>query len=859
MKRGSKMKHTTFFPENLRLDHGSWQEHTFTRNPHPVFSWAIQSDGNDQKQSACRLRVTAHRRTLWDSGWRAQAEQSLVYGGAALASAQTYTLSLTVKDRLGRVSGTVRKRFSTALLEQWTAKWIAPREDYEDAAIYFRRVFTLDALPAEGMLFSCGIGLQKLTLNGKEIDAGEALAPAFSDYTKTCYYTAYKDLRKLLRIGENVLCITVAPGWRRNRGEYLRNVEGREIAFMGRPQLTATMDLTEKDGSRWQLQTDGEWQVSRGPVLYSNLYQGEHYDARLEAPEWFCSGAAQAGGCQIVGAPWDGLSSLGRMRLQSTEPIRVGAAYTPRVITNPAPDVYLFDFGRNIAGVCRLRIDPRWTRGQTITLRHAERLDDKGRIYTAPLRTAAATDIYIANGAKTTHSDWSPAFTYHGFRYVEVSGLGFAPDLDTLRACALYNAVDTRSSFRCGSAIVNQIQDLILATERANWHSTATDCPQRDERLCWLNDATVRFEESPYNFDLGQMLPKIVSDIMDAQREDGAIPCTAPFVYGTQPTDPVCSALLVAARQCYLHYGNLELVRTAYPAMRAWNECLYAQAQDDILPVTLYGDWASPEDCCMEIAPFSAVTPGTFLSTGYLYYNARLLAEFAELLHMPEEAAMHRGRAERIRAAMLKKWVQPDGTVASGSQACQAFALWLDVLPEALRPSAALRLHDAVVDAGYRITTGNLCTYYLFPALTEHGYVDDAYRLITREEYPSHGFMLQHDATTIWERFELKDDPGMNSHAHPMYGAVGAWFYTHLAGITPLAAGFSKVQIRPYMPDDLHFVSAVLPTCKGDILVKWHRHEKKTTLFVSIPFGVKATVYAPDGIHTVGSGFYTFS
>lgn len=853
------MKQAVFSPINLRLDYGNWDENTFTENPNPVFSWAIQSDGTTQKQSACRLRVSINRHVFWDSGWCVQSEQSMTYAGVPLASAQTYTLSLTVKDQLGRVSGTVRKHFSTALLEPWTAEWIAPQEDYEDAAIYFRHVFTLHTLPKSSMLFSCGIGLQQISLNGKRLGAESFLAPAFSDYTKTCYYTAYKDLQKLLRVGENVLCITVAPGWRRNRGEYLCNVKEREVAFMGRPQLTATMYLTENDGSCWQLQTDEQWQVSRGPVQYSNLYQGEHYDARLEAPEWFSGNDVQTDLCQITEAPWEGLPEPGRMRLQSTEPVCIGAYYTPRMITNPAPDVYLFDFGQNIAGVCQLRINPHWANGQQIILRHAERLDDTGRIYTATLRTAAATDIYIANGKNTKQSDWTPAFTYHGFRYVEVSGLGCVPDMDTLRACAFYNAVDTRSSFRCGSAIINQIQDLILATERANWHSTATDCPQRDERLCWLNDATIRFEESPYSFDLGRMLPKIVFDIMDAQRSDGAIPCTAPFVYGTQPTDPVCSALLVAVRQCYYHYGNLELVRTAYPAMRAWNECLYAQTQDDILPITLYGDWASPEDCCMEIAPFSAVTPGAFLSTGYLYYNALLLAEFAELLHMQEEAILQRARAERIRAAMLEKWVQPDGTVASGSQACQAFALWLGVLPETLRPAAALRLHEAVERVGYRITTGNLCTYYLFPALTEYGYINDAYRLITREAYPSHGYMLQHDATTIWERFELTDDPTMNSHAHPMYGAVGAWFYAHLAGITPLAAGFSRVQIRPYMPDDLHFVSAVLPTCKGDIGVKWHRHEGHITLFVSIPVGMEAIVYAPDGIHTVFGGFYAFS
>ena len=260
----------------------------------------------------------------------------------------------------------------------------------------------------------------------------------------------------------------------------------------------------------------------------------------------------------------------------------------------------------------------------------------------------------------------------------------------------------------------------------------------------------------------------------------------------------------------------------------------------------------------MKEGPFSAVTPGALLSTGYFYFNAVTLARFAEILGMQEEVKLQKDRAEKIRMAFVKKWLHPDERVGTGSQGCQAFALWLGILPEERRPLAAQRLHEAVVSAGYRLTTGNLCTLYLMDMLAEYGYIDDAWAIVTREDYPSWGYMMQQGATTLWERFELKKDPAMNSHCHPMYGAVGAWFYTHLAGVKPVAAAFSRVVIKPFVPDKLTFAEAVVDTCKGDIVVKWQRLYGKAMLFVTIPFGVEAEIHTPSGIQTVGSGFYVF-
>ena len=682
------------------------------------------------------------------------------------------------------------------------------------------------------------------------------MVPAFSSYHKRCYYVAYADLQKHLQAGENAIGMVVAPGWRRNEGVYLDAVKDRTIPFMGRPQLTAVIDLLYEDGTTERITTDNTWTSYCGAIVKTNIYQGEIYDARKEISNW--STAETAGFdeyCQIVTPP----SDTCMMELQKLEPVRIGHRYTPRTITSLCTGVFIFDFGQNLAGVCEIKLPPDLPEGTQITIRHAEQLDETGNLDTAPLRSAAATDCYIAGTPDGKEHIWRPAFTYHGFRYAEVRGLKHVPESDFISALALYNAVDNRSVFHCGKSVVNALQDAILATERANLHNVPTDCPQRDERMFWLNDATVRFEEIPFNLETGQLFPKIIRDIMDAQDDTGAIPCTVPFIYGMQPTDPVCSSFLIAVRQAYLHHGNLALIRESYPALCAWNDCIFRMEEHGIIFNTLYGDWASPEDCCMEIAPFSAVTPGAVLSTGYCYYNATLLSEFAQILNLKDEEALHRKRAEYIRAAMLKTWLKEDGTFASGSQACQAFALWLGIIPENREKAVAQKLHEAVACAGYRLTTGNLCSLYLMTSLAEHGHLEDAWQLLTREEYPSWGYMLQNDATTIWERFEFKKDPAMNSHCHPMYGAVGAWLYTHLVGIRPINAGFTQVLIKPCIPKGLYFAEAILDTCMGIFRVKWQKQFGKLILFVDIPFGAEAELHLFDEVHHIESGTYQFS
>ncbi len=452
-----------------------------------------------------------------------------------------------------------------------------------------------------------------------------------------------------------------------------------------------------------------------------------------------------------------------------------------------------------------------------------------------------------------------PQFTYHGFRYCEVKGLDLL-EKDMIRAHLIHTDMENQSRFSCGSALVNEIQENILMTERDNMHSILTDCPQRDERMGWMNDATVRFEETPYNFDASRIFPKILSDIHNEQRAEGQFTCCCPFVFGGLPADPVCSSYLVAAKEALMHYGELGAVDEFFDGMAAWEDFLLSHSPDGTVDYSYYGDWAAPTYACPdEEYAVNICTPGVLMSTGYSYYNCKTLVDFARRTGRSDAEAKYAAAAERVKKAFLDKWFDPaTGKVAEGSMGAQAFALWLGLIPAEHEAAAAKVMRDDLVAHNYKFTTGNLNTRYLMDMLTKHGYVDDAWHIITSEEYPSLGFMIQHEATTIWERFELKKNPGMNSHNHPMYGAVGYWFYAYLGGIIPTEPGFARATVKPYFPEKLMSAHAVVDTIMGELSVRWHKKYGKLYLYVQVPFGMTVDVDFGGKVETVVGGYHVF-
>ena len=829
-----------------------------TDNKTPYFSWAAVSDTDGDYQTAYDASVFMGKTELWHSGWTESREQGVRYDGKTLPAGRNLDFTLRIRNTRGEESELFGAQFVCGKIDEWKGKWITADTENDRAVLCFRRDFKLEKQISEACLFVSGIGYHKVTINGAEVDDSE-MDPAFSDYTKSCYYAVITNVEEYLENGDNTIGVEVANGWRKNISDLVLNVNGGKLpALFGMPMLNAMLLVHYTDGTKACLFTDERWQCKTGGVTEAHVFDGETYDANASDPLWNQPGTEELTGFRPAVVD-EGPG--GELRPMALEPIRDRETYDPIEVTEPERGTYIVDFGQNLAGVCSLILPEKMKKGQKITLRFAEVLDEDGFLYTAPLRGAKQTDTYIASGDARDLSVWTPRFTYHGFRYCEVKGIPLF-DGHTIRAIARYTDVKNESFFRCGSAAVNTLQKMVLQTEKANIHSILTDCPQRDERMAWMNDATVRFEETPYNFDIGRLFAKVIRDIRDNQNEEGAFCCCSPRIsFGGIPADPVCSSYLVAGKQLYYHIGDLDVLREAFDGFAAWENCLLAHSTDYIVNYSYYGDWAGPAYACPEPdGANSLVTEGILMSTGYSYFNCKTLAFFAKALDRNEDAEKYEALAGKVREAFLAKWWNAEtAVVGTGSQGAQAFALWLGILPEEKRQAAADVLHTDLVARGYQFTTGNLCTRYMMDMLSKYGYLEDAWKLITKETYPSYGFMMQNEATTVWERFELKKEPGMNSHNHPMYGAVGYWFYAYLAGIVPTEKGFDRVSVRPYYPEKLLSAQAAVDTVKGPLSVRWTKRYGQTQLAVQVPFGMTADVAVGNETVVCGSGYHHFT
>ncbi len=813
------------------------------------FSWAVRSEAADDRQATCQVTVADGWTVIWDSGVVQTSEQLLHYAGPKLPDGRRLTLSVKVTSLHGETSESASNYFFVADTE-WMAPWIGMDNPEGTRALYFRREIMAKKAIRHAVMYVCGIGYQKVFLNGNALDEC-TLDPAVTQYAKECQYVMYPELEEKLT-GHDCIGVIVGRGWRDNAATQRINAGQHKLPFIGEPLLTVMLKLEYADGTVEAIVTDGSWQAGYGAWTENDIFNGATYDARLETP-WGCIGFDVFGKAVVKEAPG------GEMMPMTLPPILPAEEYS--VVSQWLLDgKCVMDFGQNLAGVLRLRIPAGLPTGTVITLTHSEELNENGELYTATLRSAKATDRYIVSGQETGDSWFMPIFTYHGFRYACVEGLGGAVDSNDIRAVSLRNNLDKKSFFNCGSALVTKIHDNCVATERANTHGLLTDCPQRDERMGWMNDATVRFEAFPYRFESDAIFRKIARDLRNDQGGDGAITCTAPFLFGSRPADPVCSSFLIAGFKNYLYYNDIDMLKEGFDGWKGWADCLLAHSDDGIVNYTYYGDWAAPAYACdTPEGARSGVTPGVFMSTGYSYFNCRMVSQLASILGYEKEVKEYAEKAEYVKNAMLKKWYHPDTkTFATGSQACLVFPLWLGIYPEADAADAARKLRDELRQGNYKFTTGNLCTRYLFEVLSDYGYIDDAWALITKEEYPSFGYMVQQEATTIWERFELKKSAGMNSHSHPMYGAVYHWFYAYLAGIKPIAPGCDKVRVAPYFPSKLMSVHCVVDTVKGPLVVRWFKRYDALHLFVNVPFGMRADVHFDGKTVEVGSGFHSF-
>lgn len=836
----------------------------------PRLSWQFVQQGvRGTRQTACRILVAtrsdilaASRGDVWDSGKVASSESvNVPYDGRPLRSRERFHWKVQVWDEHDRPGPwSPPAEWTMGLLDHtdWSAQWIrdtAPSVD-DVSATSLRRRFALGAPAVRAVVHVTALGLYELRINGRRV-GDHQLAPEWTDYSTRVQYQAY-DVTSLLRAGDNVVAATVADGWYAG-GVGLGSIlikKPRSI-YGTTPSLLLQLEIQHEGRAATRIVTDSSWRATRnGPVRAADLLNGETYDARREMPGWDGVGFDDAAWRPVeVGEP---AGSRTRLIAQPNEPIRVTQSLQPIGLTEPKPGVFVFDLGQNMVGWCRLAV--RGKAGAAAVLRHAEMLDDSGAIYTDNLRGAAQTDTYVLRGA--AGEAFEPQFTYHGFRYVEVTGDIERPRLEDLVGRAVHSAVTPAGGFESSNPLLNQIWKNIVWTQRDNMHSVPTDCPQRDERLGWMGDILVFAQTAIYNFDMAAFLKKWVVDVRDAQADDGRFPDFAPHPFGKNQRFSGApgwgDAGVVVPWRAYENYGDTQMLAEHFDAAVRWVEFIRRENPDLLWKKTRgndYGDWLSGDTLVAEGWPKTgAEVPKEVFATAMFAHSTDLVARMARVLNKKDEAKKYGDLFEQIKAAFNSAFVDAGGRITGDTQAGYALALYFDLLPASLRPAAVQRMVAGIDAYKGHMSTGFHSTYRMMMELTRAGRSDLAYALALERTFPSWGYSIENGATTIWERWDgyVKgrgfQDKGMNSFNHYAIGAVGEWMYRVVLGINgdPDRPGWKHVVVRPRPGGGLTWTRGSYHSIRGAIAVDWQQPAAGAfSLNVTIPPSVTATVYVP--------------
>lgn len=706
-----------------------------------------------------------------------------------------------------------------------------------------RREFSLKQKVRRATVYICGLGYYELHVGGRKV-GDHVLDPALSEYPKRVFYVTY-DVTDKLQPGDNAIGVMLGGG----RYFAPRTNVPTPTRTFGYPKLLLQMDIQYDDGTTGQIVSDASWRLTTdGPIRANNDYDGELYDARMEQTGWSQAGFDDSAWqpCRLVDAPG------GKPAAQLIQPMRITQTIRPVALGSPRPGVHVFDMGQNMVGFCRLAVSG--PRAAKVTLRHAEVLRDDGTLYLDNIRSAKVTDTYVLRGGGA--ETYQPRFTYHGFRYVELRGYPGKPDLSTIQGRVVHTDVPTAGTFACSNELLNRLYRNIVWGVRGNYLSIPTDCPQRDERQGWLGDPAGRSKGESYFFDVAQFYRKWLDDIKDTQKPDGQLPDVAPAYwpfYTANVTWP--SAYLIIPDWYYDQYADRRLLAEHYHGMVRWVELMDTLAQDGLMPAGAdrYGDWCVPPESpeLIHSKDPGRKTRGDLLATAYHCHNLRLLARYATILEKPDHARQFHQRADRVRDAFNRRFFDPETNLYdNGTQTSSVLPLSFGMVPKGRRPAVLENLVENItVKTDGHIGTGLIGGQWLMRVLSENGRPDVGYRLAANETYPSWGYMVRNDATTIWELWNGNTaDPAMNSHNHCMLvGHLVVWLYEGLAGIRsdPARPGFKHVVMRPQPVGDLKFVRATHKSIHGTIASHWQINGGRFHWAITIPANTTATVYVP--------------
>ncbi|MEP7279606.1 MAG: family 78 glycoside hydrolase catalytic domain [Bacteroidota bacterium] len=827
----------------------------------PRLSWNIVSKEKNQLQTAYEIVVSDDsnnkeqgKGNVWNTGKILSGNNIHIdYNGKALKPFTRYFWRVKVYDKNGRPSGWSELAFfETAALQpsDWQAKWIGDgsKQFEKDEEFYqkdpmplFRKQIKTNKKVASARLYISGIGYSEVYINDKKI-GDNMLDPGFTSYRKEVLYVTYDITKYLVSQPVNNLGVMLGNGWYnplplRLFGRYnLRNVQQT-----GRPCVKAQVLITYSDGTKETIVTNEQWQTAPGPVVRNNVYLGEEYDARLEKSFLSLTGWKNA---EVTKGP------DGKLTAQMQPPIRITRLVKPISIREVGKDTFVVDMGQNFAGVARIKV--KGPAGTTVSLRYGELVYPNGSLNWmtttaghikevwkmsggpgAP-KTAWQKDEYTLNGKGEQR--WNPRFTFHGFRYVEITGWPGKPTISDIEGLRMNADVQQQGAFSCSNDMFNKLHEKIQWTFLSNIFSVQSDCPAR-EKMGYGADIVATSGAYIYNYDMANFYKKTIQDFANDQQPDGALTEIAPYTgiaasgYGGE-SGPLGWQLAFSylQKQLYDYYGDERIIEQQYPVLKKQMEFLQAKAVNGLYTHDI-GDHEALGTRALALT-----------ASSFYYHHAILATEFAGILHKKEDSLYYARLSQSIRDSIIAKHLSFSlANVNNNIQAAQILALWYGLTPDPQKSFELLL--KAFESKNWHLTTGIFTTMMMFDVLRERNRNDVAYRIADQRDFPGWGYMLANDATTLWESWEK---PTSSSYNHPMFGSIEEWFYKSLLGINAAAPGFSKIIIKP-QPAELTWAKGSYQSVYGPIVSNWKKGSNGFQLQVTIPVNTSAEVWLPAG------------
>ncbi len=843
---------------NVKFEHQG--ENSVIGIRRPRLSWQISTEVADWRQRAYEIACYDPDDQRHQQTGRVESDQSVLvdWPFAPLQSRQRTSLRVRVWGTDGSESAWSEPiSVETGLLhpDDWTARFISPAWDedtsQDNPAPYLRCELDLHSGIKSARLYVTALGVYEAQINGQVV-GDHVLAPGWTVYDNRLRYQTF-DVTELLQPGRNAMGAIVADGWYRGRlgfGGGKRNIYGESLG------LLAQLEVQYDDGSVERFVTDGNWRAATGPILASSIYDGETYDARLELTGWAEAGFDEIGWTAVHALDHD----LAVLEAPLGPPVRRIETLKPVSISESPSGKTLVDFGQNLVG--RLSIRVHGAAGQTVTLRHAEVLEE-GELGVRPLRAADATDRYTLRGDGI--ETWEPRFTFHGFRYAEVTGWPGELKPDDINAIVLHSDMKRSGWFECSDPLLNRLHENVIWGMRGNFLDVPTDCPQRDERLGWTGDLQVFAPTASFLYDASGFLQSWLADLAAEQRKlDGAVPHVVPNILGRGGAAAWGDAAVIVPWVLYQRFGDAGILADQFASMCAWVDYVAALAGDSFLwdKGFQFGDWLDPT--APPDKPWQARTDKAIVASAYFAYSASLVARTAAVLERPEEKAHYADLAAKAKAAFADEYVTPAGRMMCDAETAYAVALAFDLLPtDEQRQHAGDRLAALVRDSGYTIRTGFVGTPLICDALCSTGHHRAAYRLLTQQECPSWLYPVTMGATTIWERWDsmLPDgsiNPGeMTSFNHYALGAVADWMQRTIGGLAPAEPGYRRLAISPRPSGGITHAKTGHVTPYGLAECAWRIEDGSFKLDATIPPNTTALVVLPGSDEPpieVGSG-----